>query len=136
MITVGLLLYGIAACASLIYTKMEYNWYELTIKDAGKIIFSSLCFFFLMLHWKFSSHYLNGAALFKPSVNNDIDSLRKRKFWLTILEVGVFIFLIAFEIVMIYHIKWEYWAFTEETVWLFCAATITLVTMLSMRHIN
>ena len=78
---------------------------------------------------------MQAAALFQASVLRDLDHLRKRKRWLIFLEVIVFAFFVIFFTVMLIC-QFELWLLTELIVWLSCASAMTLVTILSMRHIN
>ena len=52
------------------------------------------------------------------------------------LEIFMFTGLLVFCIVMLCMLDWEMWLITWQTFWLGGISLITLMTLLSMRHIN
>ena len=132
--------YTIYHLATAILLQLEFNFFSYMYTYEGRLRFSLGLIMFLLIHWEFTTHYLQASYLFQASIqayNTGDDSLVvKRKFWLRLLEISVYAFFLVVFCFLTAFRRWDYWIICWSVIWLGLSCAMTLVTLFSWRHIN
>ena len=95
---------------------------------------------FLIITWEFTAHYLQAAYLLNTTIDalktGDETALKRRKLKLRIIEISVYVLLLVIFTVLTTYRSWNYWLLSEMILLLGACSSMTLVTLLSMWHIN
>ena len=142
-----LMTYSIYAPFSLglyVSLQVQHAWYVILYEPSYRCVLMVSVALFLYNHWKFACQYLQTACLFKQAFVSRhsmtaLDELKKRKFYVRIVEHSVTALLACvfiYFIVTAFTSTNETWALQFQLLWYVGPLTFLMVTMLSMRHIH
>ena len=137
---ISMMVYAVYTFVTKVWIQVNSSWFSYLFTAKGRIKFSLTIMLFLLIHWQFTTHYLQAASLLKPTINahgsGDLSEVKRRKRFLTMLETAVYVVFVVFFAVMCFYLNNDYWLITWLIVWLGFSCVLTAITFLSMRHIN